>query len=770
MCIAHIADFQILKFFAMVFDLDLIKKIYAEMPGKIAAARKITGKPLTLSEKILYSHLSQPAAKAHVRGKDYVDFAPDRVAMQDATAQMALLQFMTCGRDKVAVPSTVHCDHLIQAKTGAVADLKIANEVNKEVYDFLASISNKYGIGFWKPGAGIIHQVVLENYAFPGGMMIGTDSHTPNAGGLGMVAIGVGGADAVDVMAGLPWELKMPKLIGVKLTGKMSGWTSCKDVILWVAGQLTVKGGTGAIVEYFGPGADSMSATGKGTVCNMGAEIGATCSLFAYDEKMSAYLKATGREEVATLADGIKEHLRPDEEVYTDPAKYYDQLLELDLSTLEPYVNGPFTPDLATPISKMKEAVEKNGWPAKLEVALIGSCTNSSYEDISRSASIVKDAVSQGLKANSEFTITPGSELVRFTIERDGFINTFESVGGVVLANACGPCIGQWARHIDDPNRKNTIITSFNRNFAKRNDGLASTHAFVASPEIVTALAIAGTIAFNPLKDKLKNVRGEDVLLKEPTGFELPPKGFAVEDAGYQAPAKDGSKVQVAVAPDSKRLQLLEPFKAWEGTDLKGLKLLIKAKGKCTTDHISMAGPWLKFRGHLDNISNNMLIGAVNYYNEKTDSVKNQLTGEYGAVPATARAYKAANVGSIVVGDENYGEGSSREHAAMEPRHLGVRAILVRSFARIHETNLKKQGMLALTFADKEDYDKVQEDDSIDITGLTSFAPGRPLTVVLNHKDGSADKISVNHTYNEQQIQWFKEGGALNVIRKQIGR
>jgi len=755
----------------MVFDFDLIKKVYTEMPGKIAAAKKLIGKPLTLTEKILYSHLHGALpGTPHSRGKDYVDFAPDRVAMQDATAQMALLQFMTAGRTKVAVPSTVHCDHLIQAKIGAKKDLQLAIETNREVYDFLSSISDKYGIGFWKAGAGIIHQVVLENYAFPGGMMIGTDSHTPNAGGLGMVAIGVGGADAVDVMAGLPWELKMPKVIGVKLTGKMSGWTSCKDVILWVAGQLTVKGGTGAIVEYFGEGADSMSATGKGTVCNMGAEIGATCSLFAYDEKMSAYLKATGREEVAALADGVKEHLRPDAEVYANPEKYYDQLLELDLSTLEPYVNGPFTPDLATPISKMAEAVKENGWPAKLEVALIGSCTNSSYEDISRSASIVEDAISKGLKANSEFTITPGSELVRFTIERDGFINTFEKVGGIVLANACGPCIGQWARHIDDPNRKNTIITSFNRNFAKRNDGNASTHAFVASPEIVTAMAIAGTIAFNPLTDKLKNANGEEVLLKEPTGFELPPKGFAVEDAGYQAPAKDGSGINVKVAADSKRLQLLEPFSAWEGTDLKGLKLLIKAKGKCTTDHISMAGPWLKFRGHLDNISNNMLIGAINFYNEKTDTVKNQLSGEYGPVPATARAYKAANTGSVVVGDENYGEGSSREHAAMEPRHLGVRAILVRSFARIHETNLKKQGMLALTFANKEDYDKVQEDDSIDITGLTSFTPGKALTVVLNHKDGSIDNITVNHTYNEQQIEWFKAGGALNVIRKQFGK
>jgi aconitate hydratase len=752
----------------MIFDLDLIKKVYAELPGKIAAARKITGKPLTLTEKILYSHLSELATKPHARGKDYVDFAPDRVAMQDATAQMALLQFMTAGRSTVAVPSTVHCDHLIQAKVGAKKDLQLAIETNREVYDFLSSISDKYGIGFWKPGAGIIHQVVLENYAFPGGMMIGTDSHTPNAGGLGMVAIGVGGADAVDVMAGLPWELKMPKVIGVKLTGKISGWTSAKDVILWVAGQLTVKGGTGAIIEYFGEGADSLSATGKGTICNMGAEIGATCSVFAYDEKMSAYLKATERDVVAALADGIMEHLRPDAEVYANPNEYYDQVLELDLNTLEPYLNGPFTPDLATPISQLKEVAAKNGWPDKIEVALIGSCTNSSYEDISRSASIVKDAMSKGIKVASEFTITPGSEQVRYTIERDGFIKDFEDVGGMVLANACGPCIGQWARHIDDPNRKNTIVTSYNRNFAKRNDGLSSTHAFVGSPELVTALAMAGSLSFNPLKDKLKNSKGEEVFLKEPTGFELPPKGFAVEDAGYQAPAADGSAIQVKVAPDSKRLQLLEPFKAWEGTDLKGLKLLIKAKGKCTTDHISMAGVWLKFRGHLDNISNNMLIGAINFYNEKADSVKNQLNGEYGPVPATARAYKAANIGSIVVGDENYGEGSSREHAAMEPRHLGVRAILVRSFARIHETNLKKQGMLALTFANKEDYDKVQEDDSIDIIGLTSFAPGKPLTVVLNHKDGSKDEITVNHTYNEPQIGWFRAGGALNVIRSQF--
>ena len=754
----------------MVFDLDLIKKVYDEMPAKIAAAKKITGKALTLSEKILYSHLYADSGRVYTRGKDYVDFAPDRVAMQDATAQMALLQFSTCGRERVAVPSTVHCDHLIQAKTGAKADLTTALDINREVYDFLSSISNKYGIGFWKPGAGIIHQVVLENYAFPGGMMIGTDSHTPNAGGLGMIAIGVGGADAVDVMAGLAWELKMPKLIGIKLSGKLNGWTSSKDVILKVAGILTVKGGTGAIVEYFGEGADSLSATGKATICNMGAEIGATCSLFAYDDKMSAYLKATEREQVARMADAVKDYLRPDPEVYANPSAYYDQLIEINLDELEPHVNGPFTPDLAWPISKFAEAVKSNQWPEKLEVALIGSCTNSSYEDISRSASVARQAIEKELVTRAEFTITPGSELVRFTIEKDGFLKTFEKIGGVVLANACGPCIGQWARHIDDPNRKNSIITSFNRNFARRNDGLSSTHAFVASPEIVTAFAIAGDLTFNPLKDKLINKKGEDVKLDEPTGYELPPKGFSVDDPGYIPPAADGSQIRVIVKPDSQRLQLLEPFSPWEGVDLRGLRLLIKAKGKCTTDHISMAGPWLKFRGHLDNISNNMLIGAVNFFNEKTDSVKNQLTGEYGPVPATARAYKVARIGTIVVGDENYGEGSSREHAAMEPRHLGVRAILVRSFARIHETNLKKQGMLALTFANKADYDKVMEDDIIDIAGLTRFTPGQPLTVILHHANGEAEEILVNHTYNESQIEWFKAGGALNVIRAEFAK
>ena len=754
----------------MLFDLELIRKVYAELPTKVAGARKLLGRPMTMAEKILYTHTFRPAVRTYARGKDYVDFAPDRVAMQDATAQMALLQFDTCGRERVAVPSTVHCDHLIQAKVGAREDLSTAIDTNREVYDFLSSISNKYGIGFWKPGAGIIHQVVLENYAFPGGMMIGTDSHTPNAGGLGMIAIGVGGADAVDVMAGLPWELKMPKLIGVKLTGKMSGWTAAKDIILKVAGILTVKGGTGAIVEYFGEGADSLSCTGKATICNMGAEIGATCSLFAYDDKMGGYLKATGREEVAALADSVRDHLRPDAEVYAKPEKYYDQLIEINLSELEPHVNGPFTPDLATPISRMAEAVAANGWPDYVEVALIGSCTNSSYEDISRSASIAAQARTKGLKAKSEFTVTPGSELVRFTIQRDGYLETFDEIGGVVLANACGPCIGQWARHIDDPTRKNTIVTSFNRNFAKRNDGLAATHAFVASPEIVTAYAIAGSLSFNPLKDTLKNEKGEDVMLDEPTGFELPPKGFSVEDAGYQAPADNGKDVEVAVSSESQRLQLLYPFPLWEGTDLTGLKLLIKVKGKCTTDHISMAGPWLKFRGHLDNISNNMLIGAVNFFNNQTDNVKNQITGAYGPVPATQRAYNAAGFGSVVIGDENYGEGSSREHAAMEPRHLGVRAIIVKSFARIHETNLKKQGMLALTFANKDDYDKIREDDLVDITGLTDFSAGKQIIMVLNHVDGTKDKIKLNHTYNEQQIEWFKAGSALNLIRKQFGK
>jgi aconitate hydratase len=753
----------------MAFDIEMIKTLYANFGSRIEAARKAVGKPLTLTEKILYAHLTEGnATRMYERGKDYVDFAPDRVAMQDATAQMALLQFMQSGRSKVAVPSTVHCDHLIEAKENSKTDLARAVNESSEVYDFLASVSNKYGIGFWKPGAGIIHQVVLENYAFPGGMMIGTDSHTVNAGGLGMIAIGVGGADACDVMAGLPWELKMPKLIGVKLTGKLSGWTAPKDVILKVAGILTVKGGTGAVVEYFGEGATSMSCTGKGTICNMGAEIGATTSTFGYDESMSRYLKATGREDIANAADEIKDLLTGDAEVYADPAKYFDQVIEINLSELEPHLNGPFTPDLATPISKMKETAAANGWPTKIEVGLIGSCTNSSYEDISRAVSLAKQVSEKGLKLNSEFTITPGSEQVRYTIERDGFLGIFDKIGATVFANACGPCIGMWARVGAERAEKNTIVHSFNRNFAKRADGNPNTYAFVGSPEIVTAMAIAGDLNFNPLTDTLVNDKGEIVKLDPPSGDELPPRGFAVEDAGYQKPAEDGSGVQVLVSPDSKRLQLLDPFPAWEGTDLKGLKLLIKAKGKCTTDHISMAGPWLKFRGHLDNISNNMLIGAVNFFNEKTDSVKNQLTGTYGPVPVTQRAYKADNIGTIVVGDENYGEGSSREHAAMEPRHLGVRAVLVKSFARIHETNLKKQGMLALTFANKEDYDKILEDDTFDILGLESFAPSTPLELVLHHADGSSETMLVNHTYNEQQIEWFKAGGALNIIRREF--
>lgn len=753
----------------MIFDLDMIKAVYKELPAKIAKARKVVGKPLTLSEKILFSHLHKDQNWENFgRGKSYVNFAPDRVAMQDATAQMALLQFMSAGMPKVQVPSTVHCDHLILAKDGAKKDLADSITASGEVFNFLESVSNKYGIGFWKPGAGIIHQVVIENYGFPGGMMIGTDSHTVNAGGIGMIAIGVGGADAVDVMAGMPWELKWPKLIGIKLTGKLNGWTSSKDVILKVAGILTVKGGTGAIVEYFGDGADSLSCTGKGTICNMGAEIGATTSTFGYDEKMAAYLRGTGRKEVADLADKVKQHLQGDPEVYAEPHKYFDQVIEIDLSTLEPHVNGPFTPDRAIPISQFAEEVKKNNWPQRLEVGLIGSCTNSSYEDISRSASLAQQAIDKKLKAKAEFTITPGSEQVRYTVERDGFLSVFDKMGGVVLANACGPCIGQWSRHTNDPNRANSIITSFNRNFAKRNDGNPNTHSFVASPEITTAFAIAGDLTFNPLTDTLINENGQPVKLDEPTGLELPPKGFSVKDAGYLAPAKDGSKVQVKIKSDSNRLQALAPFAAWDGKNLTGMKLLLKAKGKCTTDHISMAGPWLRFRGHLDNIANNTLTGALNFFNDKTDSVKNQLTGEYGPVPATQRAYKAAGVPTIVVGDHNYGEGSSREHAAMQPRHLGIRVILVKSFARIHETNLKKQGMLGLTFANEGDYDRFQEDDVIDIVDLTSFAPEKQLTLVLHHKNGTSDTIKVNHTYNAGQIEWFKAGSALNLMAKEL--
>ncbi len=751
----------------MAFDIEMIKKVYAEMGAKVEKARTILDKPLTLTEKILYAHLSEDATEAFKRGESYVNFNPDRVAMQDATAQMALLQFMQAGKDKAAVPSTVHADHLIQAKVEAEQDLETAKVTNKEVYDFLSSVTNRYGIGFWKPGAGIIHQVVLENYAFPGGMMIGTDSHTVNAGGLGMVAIGVGGADAVDVMAGMPWELKFPKLIGVKLTGKLSGWTAPKDIILKVAGILTVKGGTGCIVEYFGEGAESLSCTGKGTICNMGAEIGATTSTFGYDFSMERYLRATNRHDVADAANEVKSLLTADTEVYAEPEKYFDQVIEINLDELEPHLNGPFTPDKATPISKMREEAEKNGWPTKVEVGLIGSCTNSSYEDISKAASVAEDAVKKGLKAKAEFSITPGSEQVRYTIDRDGMVDTFKKIDGVVFANACGPCIGMWARMGAEKQEKNTIVHSFNRNFAKRADGNPNTFAFVGSPELVTALAIAGDLGFNPLKDKLVNAKGEEVALTAPTGDELPPKGFDVEDPGYQAPAADGSSVEVIVSPESDRLQLLTPFTPWDGQNINGAKLLIKAEGKCTTDHISMAGPWLKYRGHLDNISNNMLIGAVNKFNGETNKVKSQITGEYGEVPATQRAYKEAGIPTVVVGDHNYGEGSSREHAAMEPRHLGVRAVLVKSFARIHETNLKKQGMLGLTFANEADYDKVQEDDTFNFIDLSDFAPGKPLTIEIVHADESKEQIIANHTYNAQQIEWFKNGSALNLIKKQ---
>ena len=751
----------------MVFDIEMIKAHYERIPGRLEKARTLLGKSLTLSEKILYSHLWDEANAPHERGKSYVDFAPDRVAMQDATAQMALLQFMQAGKAKAAVPSTVHCDHLIQARVGADKDLQESINKNNEVFNFLQSVSDKYGIGFWKPGAGIIHQVVLENYAFPGGMMIGTDSHTVNGGGLGMVAIGVGGADAVDVMAGMAWELKFPKLIGVKLTGRLSGWTSAKDVILKVAGILTVKGGTGCIVEYFGDGAESLSCTGKGTICNMGAEIGATTSTFGYDDSMDRYLRSTERAEVADAANGIREHLTGDAEVYANPEQYFDQVIEINLSELEPHINGPFSPDIATPISQMAETAAKNEWPMKIEYGLIGSCTNSSYEDISRAASLAKQALDLGLKPKSQITITPGSEQVRFTVERDGFIDIFENLGAQVFANACGPCIGQWDRAGADKKEKNTIVHSFNRNFSKRADGNPNTHAFVGSPELVIAMAIAGDLSFNPLTDTLTNDKGEQVKLAEPTGIELPEKGFAVEDNGYQHPAEDGSGIDIKVNPVSERLQLLDPFKPWNGENITGAKLLIKAFGKCTTDHISMAGPWLRFRGHLDNISNNTLTGAENAFGGETNAVKSMISGEVGEVPATARGYKAAGVPTIVVGDHNYGEGSSREHAAMQPRHLGVMAVIVKSFARIHETNLKKQGMLGLTFATESDYDLIKEADSFDFSDLSDFAPGKQLTLVANHTDGSSHDIKLNHTYNEAQIGWFKAGSALNLIKKQ---
>ena len=754
----------------MTFDLDMIRAYYAALPERVAAARQQLGRPLTLTEKILYAHLNAESPLTdHQRGKDYVFFSPDRVAMQDATAQMALLQFMTAGRKTVAVPSTVHCDHLIQAKDGADKDLHEAQTSNAEVYDFLQSVSNKYGIGFWKPGAGIIHQIVLENYAFPGGMMIGTDSHTPNAGGLGMLAIGVGGADAVDVMAGIPWELLMPKVIGVKLTGKLNGWTSAKDVILKVAGILTVKGGTGAIVEYFGEGAEALSCTGKGTICNMGAEIGATTSTFGYDDAMKRYLEATERADVAALADAVRQHLNGDPEVYANPEKYFDRVIEIDLSTLEPHVNGPFTPDLAWPLSQFAQAVRENNYPERLEVGLIGSCTNSSYEDLTRAASLAAQAAEKNLKAKAEFTITPGSEQIRYTVARDGVLDEFEKIGGVVLANACGPCIGQWARHTDDPKRKNSIITSFNRNFSKRNDGNPNTHAFVASPEIVTAFAIAGDLTFNPLKDKLQNEAGEWVALDPPKGEELPPQGFAVEDAGYLPPAEDGASVEVIVNPESNRLQLLQAFEPITQEQLKGMRVLIKAQGKCTTDHISMAGPWLKYRGHLENISNNCYIGAINAFNGEANKVLNLHANQYMEVPASARLYQAQNIGTVIFGEENLGEGSSREHAAMEPRYLGVKAVIVKSFARIHQTNLKKQGMLALTFVNPSDYDLVRQDDAVEILGFENFSPNQNLQVVLHHADGSQDQFEVSHTYNEQQIEWVRYGSALNKIKAELG-
>jgi aconitate hydratase len=751
----------------MIFDIEMISSFYSSMPSKLAEVRSVLRRPLTVSEKILYSHLypGNPVG-LYNRGVDYVDFAPDRVAMQDATAQMALLQFMMAGKEQTAVPSSVHCDHLIMAKSGAVADMKTASAGNKEVYDFLSTVCNKYKIGFWKPGAGIIHQIVLENYAFPGGMMIGTDSHTPNAGGLGMVAIGVGGADAVDVMTGMAWELKLPRLIGIKLTGRLNGWASPKDIILKVAGMLTVSGGTGCIVEYFGEGAEALSSTGKATICNMGAEIGATCSLFGYDEAMARYLIATGRKEIADLAMSIGEHLRSDIEVLTSPEKFYDQFIEINLSELEPYINGPFTPDLATPISKMKEAAVKNGWPVDIAVGLIGSCTNSSYEDISRAASVVKNALDVKLSAKSEFKITPGSEQIKHISERDGYLKLFEEIGGEVFANACGPCIGQWDRKGSDKSPVNSVIHSFNRNFAKRTDGNPNTNAFVASPEIVTAIVISGKLTFNPITDTLINKDGVAVKIAEPTGFELPPDGFGKIDNGYQEPARDSRNIEIAIAPASERLQHLAPFSEWDGKDYHNLPLLIKVKGKCTTDHISMAGIWLKYRGHLENISNNYMIGAINVFNNKANEILNQLTGKYEAVPAVARAYKSDGQGSVVVGEENFGEGSSREHAAMEPRYLNVKAVLVKSFARIHETNLKKQGILPLVFTDKSDYDKIRETDKICITGLNDLTPGKTLRVVLQHSDGSKDEISTKHTYNESQIDWFRAGSALNLIRK----
>ena len=748
----------------MVYDIDMLRSFYSNFPKRVDAAREQVGRPLTLAEKILYAHLYEESDICPFRrGEDYVNFRPDRVAMQDATAQMALLQFMNAGKSQSAVPATVHCDHLIQANMGAKTDIATATQSNSEVYDFLKSVSDKYGIGFWKPGAGIIHQVVLENYAFPGGMMIGTDSHTPNAGGLGMIAIGVGGADAVDVMTGMEWELKMPKLIGVKLTGSLSGWASPKDVILKLAGILTVKGGTNAIIEYFGPGAASLTATGKATICNMGAEVGATTSLFPFNLNMATYLRATGRDDVAEWATAVSDYLEADMDVQAQPDSFYDRVIVINLSELEPHINGPFTPDAATPISEFATKVKENGWPRKMEVGLIGSCTNSSYQDLSRAASIARQAAEDKIPVAAPLIINPGSEQIRYTAERDGILGDFEQIGATVMANACGPCIGQWKRHTDDNTRKNSIVTSFNRNFAKRADGNPNTHAFVASPELTLALTIAGDLCFNPLTDTLKTADGREVKLKEPEGTDFPPKGFEVKDNGYVAPT--GKDAEVVINPGSNRLQVLKPFAAWDGKELIEMPLLLKAEGKCTTDHISMAGPWLRFRGHLENISDNMLMGAVNAFNGKTNSVLNQLNGKYEAVSAVAKQYKAKGISSIVVAEENYGEGSSREHAAMEPRFLNVKVILAKSFARIHETNLKKQGMLALTFADKDDYKKVREEDKISIVGLKEFAPGKPLTAILYHADGTEESFAVNHTYNELQIKWFKAGAALNAAR-----
>jgi len=752
----------------MAFDIEMIINYYDNLDLKISKVRSLLNRPLTASEKILYSHIwKDEIPSTYKRGVDYVNFAPDRIACQDATAQMALLQFMQAGKDRVAVPTTVHCDHLIQAKSGASDDLKAANSSSSEVFNFLESVSNKYGIGFWKPGSGIIHQVILENYAFPGGMMIGTDSHTVNAGGLGMLAIGVGGADAVDVMANMAWELKFPKLIGVKLIGKLNGWTAAKDIILKVAGILTVKGGTGAIIEYFGDGAEALSCTGKGTICNMGAEVGATTSTFGYDESMERYLRATGRNDIADAANNVKSHLTADKEVYLNPKKYFNDLIEINLDELTPHINGPFTPDLATPVSEMKNKVKSNGWPLKVEWGLIGSCTNSSYEDLSRAASIAKQAVDKKLSTKADFGINPGSEQVRYTAERDGLLQIFKDLNAKIFTNACGPCIGQWARDGSENQEKNSIIHSFNRNFAKRADGNPNTHAFVASPEMVAAIAIAGRLDFNPMVDTLINSDGQEVKLDPPNGLELPPLGFDVKENGYLEPVVDGSGVVVNVSKDSERLQLLFPFEPWDLQNLNNLKLLIKVHGKCTTDHISMAGPWLRFRGHLDNISNNCLIGAVNAFNKKTNFVKNQLTGDYGGVPDTQREYKKNDISTIVVGDHNYGEGSSREHAAMEPRHLGVKAVLVKSFARIHETNLKKQGMLGITFNDESDYDLIEEDDIFNLIDLEGFAPGKKITVEIVHSNGKKKIIKANHTYNYQQIEWYKEGSALNLIKKE---